>query len=63
MLCIHFGCYIYNGSSIAYTIIKKNVIMNQFGSIDDVCESVRYLINSKFITGSINVLDGGQIAK
>jgi 3-oxoacyl-[acyl-carrier protein] reductase len=52
-----------NNKKNTINYIKKNVIMNQFGSIDDVCESVRYLINSKFITGSINVLDGGQIAK
>ena len=52
-----------NNKKNTINYIKKNVIMNKFGSLNDICESVKYLINSKFITGSINVLDGGQIAK
>jgi len=50
-----------NNNTLEY--IKHNVIMNKFGSIDDVFNAVDYLINSKFITGSVHVLDGGQVVK
>ena len=42
--------------------IKRNVPMNKFGSTDDIFEICKMLSenNSKFITGSLFKLDGGQ---
>ena len=42
--------------------IKNNVPVNKFGSIDDIFGICKMLSenNSKFITGSLFKLDGGQ---
>lgn len=42
--------------------IKRNVPMNRFGSIEDIFEACKFIIENKnrFITGSLIRLDGGQ---
>ena len=46
-------------------LIKENVSLNKFGSIKDVANLAGYLAspNNSFVTGSIWVLDGGQLKK
>jgi 3-oxoacyl-[acyl-carrier protein] reductase len=44
-------------------MLNKNVSLKKLGSADDISEAVEFLVKSKskFINGSIFVIDGGQI--
>ena len=46
-------------------LIKKIVPLNTFGKVEDISSMVSYLVseNSRFITGSNFVIDGGQTIK
>ena len=52
-----------NLSSHALTTLKRKTLLNRFGSPQELIECIKFILRSDFATGSIFVIDGGQLLK